>query len=81
VFPVSDWYYAGAEAVNVAFLNTLQVGQPGPAGDTILINGTNKNSNGGGQYSQTTITPGKKHRLRLINTSVDVSPLLARLSM
>lgn len=70
-YPVSDWYYAGAQVVNDEFGVALAAGAAGPAGDNILINGTNKNAAGGGSYSQVTVTPGKKHRLRLINTSVD----------
>ena len=72
-FPVTDWYYSGAQAVNDEFLATLQAGAPGPAGDNILVNGTNKNSAGSGSYAKVSVTAGKKHRLRLINTSVDVS--------
>jgi FtsP/CotA-like multicopper oxidase with cupredoxin domain len=29
------------------------------------------NANGGGQYAKITLTKGKKHRIRLINTAVD----------
>jgi len=71
VYTLSDWYYITAFQMDVLTLNNLQVGGPPPNADNILINGTNKNANGGGQYGQVTITNGKKYRLRLINTSVD----------
>ena len=51
----------------------LHRGGPPPFADTVLINGTNKNRFGGGRYSNVKLTPGKKHRLRLINTAVDNS--------
>lgn len=71
-FPITDWYYKNADEVNEITLQDLQGGNAGPPGDTYLINGTNNNG-GSGKYAQVTVTPGKKHRLRLINTSVDVS--------
>jgi FtsP/CotA-like multicopper oxidase with cupredoxin domain len=50
---------------------TLQLGQgPAPA-DNVLVNGTNVSLNGTGSYNKVTLTPGKKHRLRIINTSVE----------
>ncbi|KAF2269117.1 laccase precursor [Lojkania enalia] len=71
-YPITDWYYitafqAGARAFNGG------LGGPPPTGDNILINGTNKNAQGGGSYSKVTLTPGKKHRLRIINTAIDAS--------
>lgn len=36
-----------------------------------MINGTGIAANGGGHYAQVTVQPGKKHRLRVINTSAD----------
>jgi FtsP/CotA-like multicopper oxidase with cupredoxin domain len=69
---VQDWYshetaFQFIENANV----TLQLGQgPAPA-DNILINGTNISPNNTGSYSKVALTPGKKHRLRLINTSVE----------
>jgi FtsP/CotA-like multicopper oxidase with cupredoxin domain len=74
VYPVNDWFshetaFQFLENANV----TLQLGQgPAPA-DTILINGTNVNSKGGGSYSKVSLTPGKKHRLRIINTSSEAA--------
>lgn len=70
--PVSDWYYQTAFQVGLETTSALQRGGPGPIPDTILINGTNKNgANAGGAYATTLVTKGKKHRIRLINTSVD----------
>ena len=69
-FPVTDWFYNDAWNVNAQALESLQAGGGPPPGDTILINGT-MNNGGGGKYAQVTVKPGKKHRLRLINTSVD----------
>lgn len=43
-----------------------------PPSDNVLFNGHAVNpSTGEGQYEKVTLTPGKRHRLRLINTSVD----------
>ncbi|KAF4552671.1 Multicopper oxidase-like protein 1 [Elsinoe fawcettii] len=67
---VGDWYYAGAWNINTQSLAALQAGGPPAPGDAILINGTMKSANGG-DYMKTTLTPGKKHRLRIINPSVD----------
>lgn len=39
--------------------------------NTSLINGTNQDADGNGNYSQVTMESGKKYRLRLINMSVD----------
>lgn len=66
-FPITDWYYTSATDVGIA---QQKVGIPWKA-DTGLINGTMVNSKGAGSYSRTTLQPGKTHRLRLINTSVD----------
>lgn len=72
VMPVSDWYYTPAFTIGEQTTQALQHGGPGPSPDNILINGTNKNTvNGGGKYAMTTVTKGKKHRLRFINTSLD----------
>ncbi|THZ78998.1 hypothetical protein D6C84_08036 [Aureobasidium pullulans] len=68
--PINDLYYGLANNVNDVTLQNLQLGLPPPDGSNILVNGKGKSANGG-SYSQMTLTPGKKHRLRLINTSVD----------
>jgi len=51
--------------------DSLQLGQAPPPSDNILINGTNKNAQGGGKHAEVMLTPGKKHRLRLINMSTE----------
>lgn len=68
---VSDWYYETAFQIAYTADVYLQEGQAPPSPDTMLVNGTNKNAAGGGSYSNVQLTAGKKHRLRLINTSVD----------
>ncbi|KAF2157303.1 multicopper oxidase [Myriangium duriaei CBS 260.36] len=70
-FTVNDWYYQDAWVANYQTLALLQQQQPPPAANNILINGTNKAANGGGKYAQVTLQPGKVHKLRLINPSVD----------
>jgi FtsP/CotA-like multicopper oxidase with cupredoxin domain len=70
-YTVSDWYYMTAFQVGNITNQNLQSGQGPPPADNILVNGTNQNAAGGGQYGQVTLAPGKKHRLRIINTSVD----------
>ena len=70
-YTVSDWYYETAFQIAYQSNINLQNAQAPPTPDNILINGTNKNAAGGGTYGNVQLTPGKKHRLRLINTSVD----------
>ncbi|KAM0693731.1 hypothetical protein Q7P36_006988 [Cladosporium allicinum] len=70
-YMVNDWYYRTAYQIDALTLQALQNRGPGPGGDNILINGTNKNAAGGGKYNAVTIKKGKKYRLRLINISVD----------
>ncbi|KAI0969502.1 multicopper oxidase-domain-containing protein [Xylaria arbuscula] len=67
-YPIHDYYLKTAEEIVLA---TQQV--PGsPPSDNVLFNGTNINPAGsGGTYSRITLTPGKRHLLRLINTSVE----------
>lgn len=71
-YMISDWYYVTSWQQNArANANLQRFTGPGNA-DTILINGTNKSPSGAtGRYSKITLTPGKKYRLRLINSSVD----------
>ncbi|WYZ41794.1 hypothetical protein EsH8_V_000689 [Colletotrichum jinshuiense] len=68
-YAISDWYYETADRIERHA--ELAANGPPPASDNILFNGKNVGLNGGGQYQKTRLTPGKKHRLRLINTSVD----------
>jgi len=70
-YPVNDWTYRTSFQMNVLASQAIQNGGPPPAMDNVLINGTNQNSAGGGQYNYVTVTSGKRYRLRLINMSVD----------
>ena len=67
MFPITDYYYKSADEL-VAF---TQSNGP-PFGDNVLFNGTAKHpTTGAGQYANVTLTPGKRHRLRIINTSTE----------
>ncbi|KAK1996878.1 multicopper oxidase [Colletotrichum falcatum] len=67
---ITDWYYDTADRLERK-AELVSNGAP-PASDNILFNGKNINPFGqGGQYLKTRLTPGKKHLVRLINTSVD----------
>ncbi|KAF2720149.1 multicopper oxidase [Polychaeton citri CBS 116435] len=70
-YMLTEWYYSTAWQMQARALQNLQKRAPPPPGDNVLINGTNKNANGGGQYNQVSITAGKKYRLRLMNVAVD----------
>ncbi len=72
VFPVSDWYYGTADNIQARVTdpnNPFVPGAPGapPPSDNVLINGSNIDPAGGpgGKYTKVTLTPGKRHRLRL----------------
>jgi FtsP/CotA-like multicopper oxidase with cupredoxin domain len=73
-YTITDWF---SSMTAFQFLDranaTLQKGEAPPPADNILINGTNKNANGGGNYGKVTLTPGKKHRLRIISTAIEAS--------
>jgi hypothetical protein len=64
-------YYKTSTQLELIILDNLQRQAGPPPADNVLINGTNKNPNGGGQYNQVKIKKGKKYRLRLINSSLD----------
>ncbi|KAI1637751.1 probing oxygen channels in Melanocarpus Albomyces laccase [Biscogniauxia mediterranea] len=65
-YPIFDYYLETAERI---VLDT-QSNPAAPPSDNVLFNGSNINPVGpGGQYSKVTLTPGKRHRLRLINPS------------
>jgi FtsP/CotA-like multicopper oxidase with cupredoxin domain len=68
VFPINDYYYKTADEL-VVITST----QGPPPSDNVLFNGTNINplDSTKGKYANVTITPGKRHRLRIINTSVE----------
>lgn len=77
VYPITDWYYTSVDKLLARVYdaeNPIVPGKPGspPPSDNVLFNGTNINPTGsGGEYSKITLTRGKRHRLRLINASVD----------
>ncbi|KAK3683387.1 Cupredoxin [Podospora appendiculata] len=78
VFPISDWYYGGVDNLLNRVsdpLNPFVPGLPGspPTSDNVFFNGTNINPQdlNHGNYAKITFTPGKRHRLRLINASTD----------
>lgn len=67
IFPVGDYYYDTADNLVEYTANNAP-----PASDNVLFNGTNINPKGsGGAYANVTLTPGKTHRLRLLNPSVE----------
>ena len=63
---ISDWFHTPAS--ELFFVEELP-GLPIP-GDTGLVQGKNI-WNGSGEYYDMTFTPGKKHRIRLVNTSTN----------
>jgi hypothetical protein len=64
---ITDWYYG---TVNTLAARIAHVNGAPPTADTALINGKMV-SNRGGEYERTTLQQNKKHRVRLINMSVD----------
>ncbi|KAI0204472.1 multicopper oxidase-domain-containing protein [Astrocystis sublimbata] len=67
-YPINDYYLKTADELVV---ETMHTPAP-PASDNVLFNGANINPAGtGGAYSRVTLTPNKRHRLRLINPSVE----------
>jgi FtsP/CotA-like multicopper oxidase with cupredoxin domain len=66
VLPFTDWFHATIFTVNQA---TLHAKGP-PTADNLLVNGS-MTSSFGGQYAVTTLTPGKTHRLRLVNMGIN----------
>ncbi|KAK4225831.1 laccase [Podospora fimiseda] len=66
-FPITDYYYKSADE-----LVELTKNAGPPFGDNVLFKGLGKHPvTGVGQYANITLTPGKRHRLRLINTSTE----------
>ena len=49
---LNDWYYQTAFEVNAVASENLQNLNAPPAANNVLINGTNKNANGGGKYNE-----------------------------
>ena len=64
--PLTDWFHTPSFTVNAA---ALHANGP-PIADNYLVNGS-MTSQFGGQYSVTTLTPGKTHLLRFINTGIN----------
>lgn len=68
---ISDWYYLTATEIDYRMAPAPPIIAP-LAADNGLINGKMLSPDGSsGSYETTTLQPGKTHRLRLINTSVD----------
>ena len=67
-FPISDFYYQSM--YQLGYRATHMLAAP-PTPKNLLLNGTNENSVKAGKKNVTPLTPGKRHRLRIINTSVD----------
>ncbi|KAI0601470.1 laccase [Biscogniauxia sp. FL1348] len=71
-YVITDWYRNSAFQLERS--SELTTNQLPPVSSNILFNGSNINpdtSISGGQYNRVSLTPGKKHRLRIINTSVE----------
>ncbi|KAI8932752.1 hypothetical protein NX059_010242 [Plenodomus lindquistii] len=66
VLPFTDWFHTSAFTVNAA---SLHANGP-PTADNVLVNGS-MTSAAGGKYAETTLTPGKSHLLRLVNTGIN----------
>lgn len=70
-YPITDWYYTPSSQLDRHMANPIDgVPVKPPQSNNGLINGTMV-SPSGGSYAKTTLQPGKTHRLRLINTSVE----------
>ena len=69
---ITDYYYESADVLQRRA--ELTVGGGPPDSDNILFRGKNVHPSGtGGEYDRLVLTPGKTHRLRLVNTGVDNS--------
>ena len=62
--PLTDWFHTTSFALLHANLSGP------PLAQNILVNGTGVYK-GKGEFAQVTLTPGKKHRLRLLNTGIN----------
>ncbi|KAH9886189.1 multicopper oxidase [Xylariomycetidae sp. FL2044] len=69
VFPIFDYYYFTADDG----VKRTQTNPIPPPSDNILFNGTNINPQNSslGEYAVVTLTKGSKHRLRLVNPSIE----------
>jgi FtsP/CotA-like multicopper oxidase with cupredoxin domain len=71
-YMISDYYHETADRLHLR-AEKVSNGPP-PDSDNVLFRGKNINPLGpGGAYDRLTLTPGKKHLIRLINPSVDNS--------
>lgn len=71
-YMISDYYHETADRLHLR-AELVSNGAP-PDSDNVLFRGKNINPAGsGGAYDRLTLTPGKKHLIRLINPSVDNS--------
>ncbi|KAI1344677.1 laccase [Xylariaceae sp. FL0016] len=71
-YVINDWYQHPAFELERS--SELASNPLPPVSSNILFNGTNINPDptvSGGQYDVVTLTPGMRHRLRIINTSVE----------
>jgi FtsP/CotA-like multicopper oxidase with cupredoxin domain len=68
VLPLTDWYYKSVYELLPGIMTIP--GPPAPP-DTVLVNGTMVDGNGNGQYQKLNVQPGKKYRLRFVNTAMD----------
>jgi FtsP/CotA-like multicopper oxidase with cupredoxin domain len=67
--PLTDWYHTP-----IFTAETREQHSTGPlTADNALVNGTMVAASGGtgGSYAVTTVTPGKKHLLRIVNTGIN----------
>jgi FtsP/CotA-like multicopper oxidase with cupredoxin domain len=69
VFPIFDYYYFTADDG----VHTTMAFPIPPPSDNVLFNGTNINPNdpNQGEYAVVTLTPGSKHRLRILNPGIE----------
>jgi FtsP/CotA-like multicopper oxidase with cupredoxin domain len=69
-FPVSDYYYLTTAALTPIL---AAGGGPPPSSNNIMFNGTNiyPPNPSVGKYAVVTLTKGLKHRIRIVNPSVD----------
>jgi hypothetical protein len=65
-YPITDWFHSSIFTVNAA---SLHANGP-PTADNVLVNGS-MTSSSGGQYAVTTLTPGKSHKLHLVNVGIN----------
>ncbi|KAF1998379.1 multicopper oxidase [Amniculicola lignicola CBS 123094] len=66
IYPFTDWFHGPVFTLNAAVLHA----KGPPTADNLLVNGS-MTSLSGGTYATTTLTPGKRHLLRLVNTGIN----------